>query len=84
MSVLLVRDFVTTKTATQQLRPYMSPNNKARCAHTTPMNTRPNNNDSNPTNKMIQGNKDEADSMLSLWGMKGRKHLKTNRIRKRR
>ena len=27
---------------------------------------------------MIQANKDEADSMLSLWGKKPRKHLKPN------
>ena len=25
---------------------------------------------------MIQANKDEADSMLSLWGLKPRKHIK--------
>ena len=32
--------------------------------------------DINPTDRMIQGNKDEADSMLSLWGRKPRKHIK--------
>ncbi len=34
--------------------------------------------DINPTDRMIQSNKDEADSMLSLWGKKDRKHLKPN------
>ena len=38
--------------------------------------------DINPTDRMIQGNKDEADGMLSLWGMKPRKHLKTKRLKK--
>ena len=31
---------------------------------------------------MIQANKEEADSMLSLWGMKKRKHLKPKKIGK--
>ena len=31
---------------------------------------------------MIQANKDEADSMLSLWGLKPRKHLQTKKIKK--
>ena len=34
--------------------------------------------DDTPLDKMIQGNKEEADSMLSLWGMKDRPHLKKN------
>lgn len=38
--------------------------------------------DINPTDRMIQANKDEADSMLSLWGMKKRRHLKEKRIKK--
>ena len=29
--------------------------------------------DKNPIDQMIQGNKDEADSTLALWGMKPRK-----------
>ena len=33
----------------------------------------------NPMNEMIQGNKDEADSMLSLWGKKDREHIKPRR-----
>ena len=36
--------------------------------------------DGNPTDKMIQANKDEADSMLSLWGMKKRKRIKTKKV----
>ena len=32
--------------------------------------------DGNPTDQMIQANKDEADGMLSLWGKTPRKHLK--------
>ena len=31
--------------------------------------------DVNPTDRMIQANKDEAESTLRLWGMKERKHL---------
>ena len=31
---------------------------------------------------MIQSNKDEADSMLSLWGQKPRRHLKPKKIKK--
>ncbi|MBP5405088.1 MAG: hypothetical protein J6Y74_03985 [Clostridia bacterium] len=31
--------------------------------------------DINPTDRMIQANKDEAESTLRLWGMKERKHL---------
>lgn len=38
--------------------------------------------DINPTDRMIQANKDEADSMLSLWGQKPRKHLKSKKIKK--
>lgn len=34
--------------------------------------------DINPIDQMIQANKDEADSMLSLWGKKPRKPLKSN------
>ena len=34
--------------------------------------------DGNPIDQMIQANKDEADSLLSLWGKKPRKHLKRN------
>ena len=33
----------------------------------------------NPTDRMIQANKEEADAMLSLWGKKARKHPKTKR-----
>ena len=36
--------------------------------------------DGNPSDKMIQANKDEADSMLSLWGMKKRKRVKTKKV----
>ena len=36
--------------------------------------------DGTPTDKMIQANKDEADSMLSLWGMKKRKRIKTKKV----
>ena len=50
-------------------------------SHTTSMKTRTKR-DINPTDRMIQGNKDEADGMLSLWGMKPRKHLKTKRLKK--
>lgn|GEM_PF-6399870 len=32
--------------------------------------------DINPVDRMIQSNKDEAESMLRLWGLKDRKHLK--------
>ena len=39
-----------------------------------------NKNDGNPIDKMIQANKDEADSMLSLWGMKKRKQIKTKKV----
>lgn len=46
-------------------------------AHTVDMKTRTKK-DVNPVDRMIQGNKDEADSMLSLWGMKDRPHLKKN------
>ena len=49
--------------------------------HTTNMNKK-NRNDGNPTDKMIQANKDEAESMLSLWGMKDRKHIKTKRVKR--
>jgi len=38
--------------------------------------------DINPTDQMIQGNKEEADSMLSLWGKKARKHIKKEEKRK--
>ena len=31
--------------------------------------------DTNPTDRMIQANKDEAESTLRLWGLKERKHL---------
>ena len=31
---------------------------------------------------MIQGNKEEADSMLSLWGKKPRRHVKNKQIKK--
>ena len=34
--------------------------------------------DGNPTDQMIQANKEESDAMLSLWGKKDRKHLKPN------
>ena len=49
--------------------------------HTTGMNTRKNK-DKDPIDTMIQGNKEEADSMLSLWGLKRRAHLKTKKIKK--
>ena len=40
-------------------------------------------NDINPTDRMIQANKEEADGMLSLWGKKARKHpLPKNKIGK--
>ena len=45
------------------------------------MNTRKNK-DKDPIDTMIQGNKEEADSMLSLWGLKRRAHLKTKKIKK--
>jgi len=32
--------------------------------------------------KMIQANKDEADSLLSLWGRKDRRKIKSRRIKK--
>ena len=32
----------------------------------------------NPVDQMIQGNKDEAESTLRLWGKKNRKHLLPN------
>ena len=49
--------------------------------HTTCMKTRVKK-DINPTDRMIQANKDEAGSMLSLWGMKNRKHIKPKGIKK--
>lgn len=51
-------------------------NNKPSGKHTIGMK---NKNDGNPIDKMIQANKDEADSMLSLWGMKKRKRIKTKK-----
>ena len=36
--------------------------------------------DGNSIDKMIQANKDEADSMLSLWGMKKRKRIRTKKV----
>ena len=39
--------------------------------------------DGNPTDQMIQANKEEADAMLSLWGKKPRKHVKTNNKNKK-
>ena len=52
-------------------------NNKSNGKHTIDMK---NKNDGNPIDKMIQANKDEADSMLSLWGMKKRKKIKTKKV----
>ena len=52
-------------------------NNKSNGKHAIDMK---NKNDGNPTDKMIQANKDEADSMLSLWGMKKRKKIKTKKV----
>ncbi len=52
-------------------------NNKSNGKHTIVMK---NKNDGNPTDKMIQANKDEADSMLSLWGMKKRKRIRTKKV----
>ena len=50
-------------------------------AHTIRMNTR-NKKDINPTDRMIQANKGEADSMLSLWGQKPRRHIKAKKIKR--
>ena len=52
-------------------------NNKSNGKHAIDMK---NKNDGNPIDKMIQANKDEADSMLSLWGMKKRKKIKTKKV----
>jgi len=38
--------------------------------------------DGSPVDKMIQGNKEEAENLLSLWGMKPRKHIKPNNKKK--
>ena len=54
-------------------------NNKSNGKHTIGMKNI-NKNDGNPIDKMIQANKDEADSMLSLWGMKKRKKIKTKKV----
>jgi len=35
--------------------------------------------DINPIDRMIQANKDEADSMLSLWGKKARRRIKSKK-----
>ena len=52
-------------------------NNKSNGKHAIDMK---NKNDGNPIDKMIQANKDEADSMLSLWGMKKRKRIRTKKV----
>ena len=37
----------------------------------------------NPTDEMIQGNKEEADSMLRLWGKKKRARIPRKPLRKK-
>ena len=54
---------------------------KRNTGHAICMNKK-NKNDGNPVDKMIQANKDEAEGMLSLWGMKDRKHIKTKRVKR--
>lgn len=44
-------------------------------AHTLTMKKEKKTTDTNPTDRMIQANKDEAESTLRLWGLKERKHL---------
>jgi len=48
---------------------------RASAAHTLTMKKERKKTDVNPTDRMIQANKDEAESTLRLWGMKERKHL---------
>ena len=52
-------------------------NGRRTLAHNKGMNTRKERN-TNATDKMIQGNKDEAESTLRLWGKKARKHILPN------
>lgn len=72
--------FVLMRTPTGKNRKRISVFFRAR-AHTIRMNTR-NKKDINPIDRMIQSNKDEADSMLSLWGLKKRRHIKNKPIKK--
>ena len=49
------------------------------CAHNTDMKKK--RNTENPIDEMIQGNKDEAESMLRVWGKKKRTHPLPNNAR---
>lgn len=49
-------------------------------AHNTDMEKK---NTVNPTDEMIQGNKEEADSMLRLWGKKKRARIQRKPLRKK-
>ena len=50
------------------------------CAHNRDMEKK---NTVNPTDEMIQGNKEEADSMLRLWGKKKRARIQRKPLRKK-
>ena len=52
-------------------------------AHNKDMKRRRNTEDGTPVDKMIQANKDEADSTLALWGLKARPHPKKTRDKTR-